>query len=220
MKKTAIYEQQLKSAVSQEELQQIKAGLDDTVGEISKAVKLLPQYVRTQVANPNGLATQNDIKNFVSQDTYQGALNRIVILEKNSPKEQLKTGLIYFAKQGALGCVSYQLSPHMASLLRSLKLENRYVDLETFAVPTTTFAVSLLARLAKEVHDKRENASLQEVGKESLLDAGASVGVIGLRYICFDKQMNEYFDQMAQQNRTAGYAFGYAVLRSLIALFI
>jgi hypothetical protein len=191
------------------------------------------------------VATKDEIKGFVSQEVHEQALDnhtktmeeqqnqitdhastvsqlqgKIADLEKNSPKEQLKAGVIYFAKQGALGCVSYQLAPHMASLLRSLKLENEYVDLETVAVPTTTFAVSLLSRLAKESYQKGQDASVRDVAKESALDAGASAGVLGLRYIFFDDQMNEYVEQMSENNRTAGYAFSYATLRSLIALFV
>jgi hypothetical protein len=76
-----------------------------------------------------------------------------------------------------------------------------------------------LARLAKEGYDKGQDASLQEVGKETLLDAGVSAGIMGLRYFCFDDQMNEYVNQTSEQNRTVGYAVSYALLRSLVALF-
>lgn len=384
-KKTATYEQQLQTVASQEELQQIKAGLDDTVGEISNAVKLLPTYVRTQVANGigglieevkrypgehyvtkkdvevklgqkasqleldavqkdienikkiqrqipterntrgfvrqtdadrtaysfgqqlddkvertalNAYATKDDIKGVVkqedgnpvvrqkdldakafataeqiqevkalipsvddlakkghvdetakaleeqlgnkadrsdldryakkddiqrlmSQDTYQELVTQhaqlqeqFKVLEKNSPKELLKS----FAKQGALGCVAYQLSPHMASLLRSLKLENSYVDLETVAVPLTTGTISLLARLAQEMYDNPQNVSLKEVVIESVLDGGASAGVMGLKYMFFDDEMNEWFDQLPKQSQTARYGGSYAGLRLLIAL--
>lgn len=197
-----------------------------TQADVEKTVQVLNGQLADKAdrSDLNDYATKEDIKGFVAQKTHQETVqtlqDRIIALEKNNPREQLKSGIIYVAKQSALGCVSYRLAPHMASLLRALNLENSYVDLETVAVPTTTFAVSFLARLAKEAHEKGQDASVQDVGKESLVDAGVSAGMMGLRYIFFDDQMNEHVEQMSETERTAGYAGCYAILRSVVALFV
>lgn len=198
-------------------------GLSTQVG-VDEAVKGLRVAIEAKAdrSDLDRYAKKDDITNCVSQKAYEELVTQhaqlqtqIVALQKNNPKELLKS----FAKQGALGCVAYQLSPHMASLLRSLKLENSYVDLETVAVPLTTGTISLLARLAQEMYDNPQNVSLKEVVIESVLDGGASAGVMGLKYMFFDDEMNEWFDQLPKQSQTARYGGSYAGLRLLIALF-
>lgn len=190
-------------------------------------------------------ALKDEIKDLASKQTAQELQDKIAVLEKNSPKEQLKAGLIYFAVESSKGVAAHQGShfvtepvcnyvSEMKQLRTLVKLLNQlpYVDKNPFtlrdgAVPITQFAIGLIHQACVEMQtqsilDTKNDTEFKydKVFKEAAKDAGASaVVMLGNKGLCAAFDCADVQEIVPEAGKALTYGFSYALVRSLLALF-